>query len=119
MKYYRAITLISCLFIVAYVIINSFYLSYQSYNHQYNFIITKIEINEKQNLIFFDRKKTVTFSEFSIPHTADIKVGDSVCKPKCSKCLFLYRKDKNNDYKRHNHFYAVSQFDFVTVCKEG
>lgn len=118
MKNYRAVTLIVCLFIVAYVIANSFYLSYQNYNHQYNFLITKIGTNEKQNLIFFDRNKTVMFSEFSIPNTADIKVGDSVSKPKCSKFLYLYRKDKDNHYKKQNQFHAVSQFDFVTVCKE-
>lgn len=87
--------------IVAFVFINVFIKSRQEYCEKYEFIITKIEIDAKGDLTFYDSHNnkyffaSYRFNEFD---KLGISLGDKIFKDRYSKNLIISRK-VNNKYK--------------------
>lgn len=86
------------LIIIGYVSINVFIRSRKEYAAKYDFIITKIEMDAKGNLTFYDSlnyKYSFASYRFSKWDKLGISEGDKVFKDDHSKDMMISRKKKN------------------------
>ena len=88
-------------FFMVFVVINNFVKSRQEYANKYDFVITKIDVNAKQNLTFHDSLKNEYFFlsyRFSKLQKLGISVGDRIFKNSYSKDMTISRKI-DGDYR--------------------
>lgn len=64
---------------------------------EYYFIITKIETGGNGHLTIYNKDETVGLNNYVVTKFSDIKVGDSLSKPKFAEYLRIYRKDSISD----------------------
>lgn len=81
--------------------INTFLKSKKEFETKYNFVIDKIEITPTKRMVFFKDNQEINLWNYTIMDNEDVLVGDLIYKEKCSKYLYIYRKDKQGLYKEH------------------
>lgn len=81
--------------VLGFVYANVFIHSRQEYAARYYFVISKIEVESKGNLVFYDSlKNKYSFSSyrFSKGDKSRVLVGDKVFKDSCSKKMIISRR---------------------------
>jgi hypothetical protein len=92
------------------------YQSRNEYKSKYNFVITKIAINSKGYLTFYNNEKDYLFSNYLFREEDSISKGDRIFKDSCSKILYVYRKSESSEVyevflkKEPNGTYPIEWF---------
>lgn len=83
---------------VLFTLINTFVQSKSQYNKSYNFVITNIRVTPTHTLVFFKETEEIYLWNYIISDKEGVEVGDLLYKEKCSKYLYIYRKNKQGKY---------------------
>lgn len=112
-KYFMIIVFISIGF---YILINTFLKSRKEYRTTYNFVITKIEVTPTYSLEFFDKSEKIVIWNYIISGNQGVEIGDSIYKKKCSKYLYIYKKNNNGKYEIYLKVSPSGLFPYEWFC---
>lgn len=95
---------------------NTYYHSKNEYRDTYAFKISKINVTLTRSLEVYDENKMISFWNFSLRETDNIKVGDYLIKDSCSQFLYIYRKNKKNNDSLFLTLEKNSSFPIKWLC---
>jgi hypothetical protein len=98
-KKYLFIGVFSCM--ILFVLINTFIKSRRECMKEYNFTITKIEVTPTRRLEFYNGNEKVILWSYIVLESEGVRVGDILCKKKCSKFLYIYRKNEKGENEEY------------------
>ncbi len=104
-------------FILIFIIINTFIHSRREFICEYDFVINNIEITPTGQLRLYDMEgRQVLFWNYSINNNDNIILGDSIYKAGCSKFLYIYKKDSKGKYQECQKIAPSSSFPYEWFC---
>jgi len=96
--------------------LNTFVNSRNECRQAYNFVISKIEITPTSTLEFYNNKEKIVLWNFIIPENEGVEVGDLLYKEKCSKYLYIYKKNDKGEYVVHLKVNSSGIFPCECFC---
>lgn len=103
---------------VLFIFLNTFIRSRNEYQKSYNFVITKIDITPTNSLEFFNKKEKIALWNYIISEDEGVEVGDLLCKKKCSKYLYIYKKNSNGNYIEYLKVAPSALFPIEWFCNK-
>ena len=82
----------------------------------YNFIITKVEITPTHTLEVFNNNEKIAFWNYIISENEGVEIGDLIYKKKCSKYLYIYKKNEMGKYEEHLKVNLSNLFPIEWFC---
>ncbi|AYN03970.1 hypothetical protein [Flavobacterium sp. 140616W15] len=102
--------------VVLFIFLNTFIRSRNEYQKSYNFIITKVEITPTHTLEVFNNNEKIAFWNYIISENEGVEIGDLIYKKKCSKYLYIYKKNEMGKYEEHLKVNLSSLFPIEWFC---
>lgn len=104
--------------VALFVFINTFIQTRNECKSDYNFTITKLEITPTKRLIFYDNEKEVSLWNYIVSANTGVDVGDKLIKGKCSKYLYIYKKNDQGEYFLHLKVKPSGLFPIEWFCNK-
>ena len=99
-------------------IVNTFIHAKMEFRNKYDFIISKIEITPTQRMSLYNEKgENIDFWSYIIMSYEDVKVGDYIYKDRCSRFLYVFKRNAFGKYEQHQKIAPTGMFPYEWFCK--